>query len=200
MMRRLGLLIALSFALSFSAFAQEPGHTPETTAPETGDPLIVWKWVNFLILAGGLAYLIGKQAPAYFRGRTEEVRRAMDEAAREIKDAEAKAANVELRLSGLKTEIENLRSAARSETAAEAQRIREETERHLKRIQEQSGQEIELLTRASRDELRRYSASLALDLAEQRIRSRITPGSEEGLVDGFLHDLRQRAAVGRIPR
>lgn len=108
---------------------------------------------------------------------------------REIKDAEAKAADLELRLAGIQTEVENLRNQARAEMAAEGERIRVETERHLKKIQEQAGQEIALMARGARDDLRKYSAGLALDLAEQRIRSRMTPSTQEALVDGFVHDL-----------
>ncbi len=96
--------------------------------------------------------------------------------------------------------MEDLRKSARAEMANEAERIRGETERHLKRIQEQSAQEIALLARASRDELRRYAAVLALDLAEQRIRSRITPDVQDGLVDGFIHDLRRGVGLGKIAR
>ena len=47
-----------------------------------------------------------------------------------------------------------------------------------------------MVARAERDELRKYTAQLALDLAEQRLRSRLTADTQDGLVDGFLQDLR----------
>jgi F0F1-type ATP synthase membrane subunit b/b' len=194
-MRRAALALVLGLSLASFAPAQEPAGGAKA-AEEAGDPLIVWKWVNFAILAAGLGYLIGKQAPAYFRSRSEQLRQSLEQAARELKDAEAQVANIELRLTGLQGEIENLRGTARAEIAAESDRIRADTERHLKRIQEQSAQEIALLTRASRDALRRYSAALALDLAEQRIRSRMTPAVQDGLVDGFLRDLQRGVRLG----
>ena len=58
---------------------------------------------------------------------------------------------------------------------AESERIRRETEHHLQRIREQSVQEMELMTRAAKDELRKYAAELAIGLAEQRIRFRMNP-------------------------
>jgi F0F1-type ATP synthase membrane subunit b/b' len=187
-MRRALLALALGLTLASFSFPQEAGVAPN--APEqAGDPWITWKWINFAILVAGLGYLIGKAAPAYFKGRSDEIQRALLEAKREIKDAEAKAADLDLRLAGIQTEAENLRRQARSEMAAEAERIRAETERHLKRIQEQTSQEIALMARGARDELRKYSAGLALDLAEQRIRSRMTPSAQEALVDSFVHDL-----------
>ncbi len=60
---------------------------------------------------------------------------------------------------------------------AESERVRRETEHHLQRIQEQSVQEIALMTRAAKDELRKYAAELAVGLAEQRIRSRMNPAT-----------------------
>ncbi len=191
-MRRVVLALALGWTLASFAFSQEPAP-----AIQTGDPWIVWKWVNFAILVAGLGYLAGKAAPAYFRGRSEEIQRALSEALREIKDAEAQAADLDLRLAGIQTEVENLRSQARAEMTAEGERMRAETERHMKRIQEQSVQEIALMTRGAREELRGYSAGLALDLAEQRIRARITPDLQEALVDGFIGDLDRVGARSR---
>ncbi len=187
-MRRAVLALAIGLTLASFAIPQETGNK-SSIAEEAGDRWIVWKWVNFAILVGGLGYLIAKTAPAYFKTRSEEIQRALVEATREIKDAGAKAADLDLRLTGIQTEVENLRGQARAEMAAEGERIRVDTERHLKRIQEQTVQEIALMSRSARDELRKYSAGLALDLAEQRIRSSITPGLQEGLVDSFVHDL-----------
>jgi len=187
-MRRAVLALALGLALASFALPQ-PGETKSSPAAETSDPWIAWKWVNFAILIAGLGYLIAKTAPAYFKNRSDEIQRALTEALREIKDAEARAADLELRLAGIQTEVENLRQQARAEVAAEGERIRVETERHLKKIQEQAGQEIALMARGARDDLRKYSAELALDLAEQRIRSRITESTQEALVDGFVNDL-----------
>jgi F0F1-type ATP synthase membrane subunit b/b' len=67
---------------------------------------------------------------------------------------------------------------------------------HLQRIQAQSAQEIELMSRAASAELRKYSAELALDLAQQRIRSRMTQDTQNSLADQFLQDLRYQVTPG----
>jgi len=183
-MRRAALRLTLGLLFASLALAQE------SSAGEPGDPLLLWKWVNFAILAGGLGYLIVKNAPGLFRKRSDEIEHALAEGLRVSKEAQAKAAGVELRLSGLQTEIENLRQSARAEMAAVEERLRRETAHRLQRIQDQALQEIALMARAARDELRKYSAELAIDLAAQRIRSRMTKDAQEGLVDGFVQDLR----------
>ena len=102
-----------------------------------------------------------------------------------------------MRLAGIQAEVENLRKDARAEMSRESDRIRAETERHMSRIQQQFEQEMILMTRGAKDELRKFLAALALDLAEQRIRSRITPATQEALVDSFVHDLNRLRPVGR---
>ncbi len=137
--------------------------------------------------------MIGKNVPPLFRKQSSEIKSALDEAAKVKQEAAAYAASIEARLANLKSEIEKLRVSARTDMAAEGQRIGSETEHNLQRIREQTAQEIELLTRSATDELRKYSAELALGLAEQRIRSSMNPETQQKLQEGFLHDLSERA-------
>lgn len=193
MIRRMTLAFVLGLALATVALPQEDrGKVEPKHEGGEGDPWILWKWLNFAILVGGLGFLVRKNAPAFFTQRTREIQQAMLEAAKVKKDAETQAAQIELRLSALQNEIENLRSAARDEMTAEGERILRETEQRLGKIQDQSAQEIALMSRAARQQLRKYSAQLALDLAGQRIRSRMTSDAQNGLVDAFLQDLRYR--------
>jgi len=184
--RALGLGIVFAAAL----FAQ---GGPEV---ETGDPWLGWKWANFLILAAGLGYLIRKHAPAYFQQRSQEIQQGISEATKTKQEAEARAAAIERRLAGLESEIAKLRASAHEEIAAEGGRISRETMHRLQRIQAQSTQEIELMSRAASADLRKYSAELALDLAKQRIRSRMTKDTQDSLADKFLQDLRSRITPG----
>jgi F-type H+-transporting ATPase subunit b len=191
-MRRATLAVALGLAFASYALPQESSSAKESQA-EQGDPWIWWKWANFAILAVGLGYLIGKNVPPLFRKQSDEIQSALAEAAKIKQEAEAYAANVEARLASLQSEIQQLRESAHIEMAAESERIRRDTEHHMQRIQQQSAQEIALMTRGAKAELRKYAAELAIGLAEQRIRSRMNPATQEKLVSGFLHDLHGRA-------
>jgi F-type H+-transporting ATPase subunit b len=152
-----------------------------------------WKWANFAILAAGLGYFIGRNAPAFFRGRSEEIRKGIEEATRMKREAEARAAEIERQVAGLGAEVERLRTDARNEMAAEGQRITGETARRLAKIQQQAEQEIVSLGKAARQELQAYAASLAIDLASQHVRSRMNPEIEHRLVDAFVADLHHGA-------
>jgi F-type H+-transporting ATPase subunit b len=200
-MRRSIFVLAAGLAFTLCALPQEPKSAPATQKEgEQGDPWIWWKWANFAILAGGLGYLASKHAPAFFTQRSREIEASLLEAAKAKQDADARAASIEKRLAGLDREIESLRQSAHAETVAEGERLRKEAERHLQRIRQQAGQEIELMISAARAELRKYTALLALELAEQRIHSRMTKDVQEELVDGFLQDLRTRVKPGVTAR
>jgi F-type H+-transporting ATPase subunit b len=192
MMRRATFVFALGLAFAAHALPQESPNATQKNEAEQGDPWIWWKWANFAILAAGLGYLIGKNVPPLFRKQSDEIQSALAEAAKIKKEAAAYATSVEVRLASLQSEIQQLRETAHAEMTAESERVRSETEHHLQRIREQSVQEIALMTRGAKHGLQIYAAELAIGLAEQRIRSRMSPGVQEKLVNGFLHDLHQR--------
>ena len=176
-----GLL--LLFTLTTLAFAQEHG------GEHAAGPSVLWKWANFAILVGLFGYMIGKHAPAYFKGQDEAIQRDLREAAEMKASAEAKTVEIEKRLSTLNTEIETLRASASMELEAERQRVEKETATAMAKLEAHAAQEIESTTKTAIAELKSYSAKLALEQAEAKIRASITPASETLLLDGFLKRL-----------
>jgi F-type H+-transporting ATPase subunit b len=153
------------------------------------DHTTAWKLANFVLLAGGLGYLIYKKGGPFFHARSEQIRKGIAEAAKFKEEAQARYAQIEQRLAGLTAEIEHLRKTAREESGAEGERVRLETERNLKKIQAQAEQEMASAVKAARQELRAYSAELAIRLAEQSIRGRITAEIEDQLVASTIAEL-----------
>jgi F0F1-type ATP synthase membrane subunit b/b' len=84
--------------------------------------------------------------------------------------------------------------------AHEVERIRKETEAHIARIQAHGEHEIRGPDKHAEQSLRAYSARLALELAEQRIRSRMTPETQNMLVDGFVRQMGQQAPAPEVRR
>jgi F-type H+-transporting ATPase subunit b len=165
--------------------AQEASSTKE----QAGDENLGWKWANFGILAVGLGYLMGKMLPPFFRSRTVEIQRGIAEAQALKADAEKRAAQMDARLAALGEEIEKIRVQSRAEMEQEGQRIAEETARQMARLQQQIEVEIETAAKNARRELKIFAAKLALDLAEQRIRTRLDRPTEAGLIEDFVQDL-----------
>ncbi len=184
-MRRIVRVALIVCLLAAASFAQEkPG------GEESGGNLDLWKWANFLVLAGAIGYLVAKNAPAFFAARSLTIRKEIIEAEEARKDAEARAAAVDKRLANLEAEIAALRGEAHEEARAETERIALHTAAELAKIQMHSEQGIAAAGKAARLELKRYSADLAIQLAERKIRARMTPATQDALVRGFVRDLK----------
>jgi F-type H+-transporting ATPase subunit b len=176
----IAVALLLSGGLAMAAEAEAEGG---------GGHELLWKWANFGLLAAGLGYLIAKNAPAFFRGRTEEIRRGIEDAQALSRKAEAKAAEIDLRMNNLQSEIDSLRANSRQELAAEGERVKKETAQAVEKLQIHGRQEIESAAKAAKQQLKAYSAELAIELAAQRTRERLTPATHETLVQGFVADL-----------
>lgn len=196
-MRRLAFA-ALTLCMSLGiVMAQEAAH--ETGQPKheseaaSEEGLEIWKWANFAILAAGLGYLAVKQGGPFFASRSAEIRKGITDAEALRKDADARAAEVDRRLANLESDVKQMRATVLAEQAAAAERLRQETAAELARIQDHAGREIESAAKAARVELKRYAARLAIDLAEQKIRSRMNAESQGVLVDDFVRSLDHHA-------
>jgi F-type H+-transporting ATPase subunit b len=185
-MKRLALSVFLLTSCGGLLLAQE------NATHESGDSMIVWKWANFIILAGGLGYLMAKTLPPFFQSRSADIQKGIAEAQQLKREAEKRFAEMEARLGALGAEIENFRKQSQAEMEQEGQRIREETAQQIKKLQIQGEQEIESAGKTARRDLSAYAADLALQLAEQRIRTRLSPDLVAGLADGFIDDLKQQ--------
>ena len=150
----------------------------------------LWKWANFLVLAGALGYMIGKNAPSFFAARSQQIGKDMAEARTEREAAEARAAEVDRRLANLELEIASLRDRSKEEAQAETDRLAVHTATEIARIQARAEQEIVSAGKAARLELKRHAAELAIGLAEQKIRARMTPTTQDALVSSFVRDLK----------
>ena len=168
--------------------AAEQGQEGEESFAEKYE--IELKWANFLILAGLLGYLIGKNAGPFFAARSAGIRKDMDESLRQRQAAEATVADVVRRLANLEQDIAALRAQGETEAQAERARIAQQTAAEIAKIQAHAEQEISSAGKAARMSLRKHAAELAMGLAEQKVRSRMTPASEDALIQGFVRNLK----------
>jgi F-type H+-transporting ATPase subunit b len=172
-------------------FAQESGG---------GKPdMTLWEWLNFLILAGALGWIVAKYGAPALRGRSKQIQDDLAAGQKAKAEAEAHAAEVQARLAGLEREIAAMRTNAADEREREAERIRVDTQAEIARIQRQCQQELESLGKLARLEVQRTAARLAMELAEQKVRARMSPELQSALTEGFLQDLPDGSA-GHITR
>jgi F0F1-type ATP synthase membrane subunit b/b' len=192
------LVLALFVKLPVRAQQQESEaqRVQESTDVTERGPNVFWGWLNFVLLCGGLGYVIKKNAGPYFAKRSLEIRKGMADADAARAASDAKVADVDRRLASLQTEIEALRRGAQQEAEEDAQRVRREAAAEMAKIQSHIADEIGAAVKSGTLELRRYSAELALGLAEQKIAARLTPETQDRLVGMFVADVAHAAAAG----
>jgi F-type H+-transporting ATPase subunit b len=197
-MKRLGLLVLFLGLAAMPGFCGQAAQPPAESSGGGGEGnLKIWEWANFLILAGGLGYLAGKNGGPFFAARSTKIRQDIVDAGELRKQSEARVAEVERRLAGIESDIAALREDARKEAEAEAERMTQRTSAEAAKIQAQAEQDIASAAKAARTELKRHSAELAVELAERLIRARMTPARQEELVRGFVRDLDRPSSGAR---
>ncbi|MCC7235665.1 MAG: hypothetical protein IT163_10205 [Bryobacterales bacterium] len=184
-MKRLASLLILAGSLTFTAFAN-------TEAGGHHEPPVVYKWLNFGILALGLAVVAVKAGGPFFANRAREIAAALDGAKRVRAESEAQVAEISRRIANLDTELASMKAEARAALEQERIRSSRETENLKTKMQAAAEQEIAAAAKNAEFELRRFSSQLALGLAEQKIRTRMNDRVQGGLVGSFVSSLEQR--------
>jgi len=147
------------------------------------------KVINFVVLFGGLAYLLSKPLHNYLRKRSEGIRRALDEAHGARLDAEMKLREVQKKLGLLEDEVGRIIKAAESDGFRAKENIKVLADKEAERIKTFAQQEIDMQLRAGRQELKEYTAELAAALAEARLKEKITGQGHSRLIDKSIDKL-----------
>lgn len=179
-------LVCLAF-LAVSLYAAEEGH-----GGGHAEPSILWKWANFALLGSALAFLAAKHLPAFFKDRTDQIQSGLKEARKLREESEARVTEIEKRVATLETDLKQLRENARKEMVSEGERIKQDTARAIEKIQAHAEMEIASAAKLARQELKAYSADLAVQLATRQIRERLTPQTQDQLVDNFVKQLQSQ--------
>jgi F-type H+-transporting ATPase subunit b len=174
-----------SFILQGSALLQ----TGESGSEPSHEELL--KWINFLILAAALIYLLRKPLAHFFAERLDTIHEGLEEGRRALAASEAKLLEIEAQLKELEQEIADFRARSRLEMQAERDRLRQAAERDAQRVMDFAQAQIEAAVRAAKLELKRYAAGQALERAESVIRRRLDEPMRHQLVSQFVAELKE---------
>jgi F-type H+-transporting ATPase subunit b len=181
-----GALVILLFAAVGAHAGEEGGSATTERAKE------IFKWINFLIVAGLVSWVFLKLTPPFFRKNAETISSAITKATAAKAEADRQLREAEEKLVRLEQEVAQLRATAQREMAAEVERLRAITQSDIQRIKLAAKAEMEAAERAARLELKVIAANLAVDGAEVLLRKELTSQVQESLVAAFVKSLEGR--------
>lgn len=179
------IVVAFFAALSAHA-AEEGGNTTTERANE------IFKWINFAIVAGLIAWVFLKLTPPFFHKNAENINSAITKATAAKTEADRQLREAEQKLARLEQEVAQLRATAQREAAAEAERLRAMTQNDIQKVGVAGKAEIEAAERAARLELKVIAANLAVDGAQSLLVKELTPQAQVSLVAAFVKSLEGR--------
>jgi F-type H+-transporting ATPase subunit b len=182
-----GLLIFFLTALPVPA-AEAAGEDP--AASTTG---LIFRWLNFILVLGGIAYLIARYGGAFFRANAKTIAASITEAQAAKAEADRELHEVEAKIGRLDQEVAELREAARRDSTAEAERLRASGRAEMEKIAQAARGELHAAERAAQQELRALAASMAVERAGTLVSSRMDGKMRSRIFRSFLGELGRSA-------
>jgi len=183
----LAIAVATSLFTAISAHAAEDNGSAATERANE-----IFKWINFAIVAGLIAWVFLKLTPPFFRKNAETIGSAISKATAAKAEAERQLREAEEKLARLEQEVTQLRATAQKEMTAEAERLKAITQSDVQKVGLAANAEMEAAERAARLELKTIAANLAVDGAESLLAKEMTPQVQESLVAAFVKNLEGR--------
>jgi F0F1-type ATP synthase membrane subunit b/b' len=149
----------------------------------------IFRWLNFAIVFGAIAYLAWKRGGPYFRAQAEEISQKIAEGAQAREAAERQRQEVQAKLANIDSEIAAMRADSKRDAEAEAMRLRILAREEAQKIERAAQAEIAAAERAARMELKALGARMAVERAEALLRKELTPKSEAALFQTFVQEL-----------
>lgn len=165
--------------------AEHEGAHHVDTAAQMKD--LGWRFLNFAVLVGIAVWAIKKaDVKGSLAARRSGIERQLKEAVEAKEAAEAKFAEYSQRLEQANQEIEVISANMRAEGEKEKERIIAEAHEAAARIKAQAETAAAQEVLKAKSELRAEAARLAIELAEQKIRTNIAKDDQDKLVGEYI--------------
>ena len=142
---------------------------------------------NFAFLALFFWMLLRTKLPQMFHNRTASIQKALSEARAASAEASRRLGDIEARLAKLDVEVSEIKVGAEREAATEEEHIRSAAEEDKRKVVDAAEAEITAIARSARHDLKRFAASLAVDIASHKIK--VDDHTDQALVREFVNHL-----------
>ncbi|MFQ5735339.1 MAG: hypothetical protein ACE5GY_00570 [Thermodesulfobacteriota bacterium] len=157
---------------------------------EAGGNTMLWKIVNFVILAVVVVIVWKKFIGKMLVKRSADIKQAMEDAKAAKEAADARAAEYATKLSMLERRMAEIHEELEAGAEAEKKKILAEAEAAAVKIMEQAKLTAEQEVKKAKAEIRAEVASLTVRMAEELLNKELKPDDQEKLVKGYLDNLR----------
>jgi F-type H+-transporting ATPase subunit b len=179
-------ILVLTLVVAVPAFSATGGggeaHGPDLKA-------FLWQVVNFAILVAILLFFARKPIRDLLKNRTESIQKSIEEAREAREKAEEALAKVEERLKEKDREVADILATAERSGLKEREAIIEEGERLSRKIVEQARANIEYELKQAREAIKAEAVELAMELAEKKIREKLSEEEQKRLFEESLKKL-----------
>jgi F-type H+-transporting ATPase subunit b len=177
-----GIYALASILASTAVLAEEEGHAEPMTF--MGDWLP--RLVNFAIIAGVIVYFMRKPVRDFFKNRSAEIAKAIQESKDARERAVAALAEMERKIKDFEAEAGKMVDEARSRGEKDRQALIEEAKKVVADVDTQVKQGIEVELQKAKTVLAVEAAILSVDLAEGKIKEKINSQDHERIVREYI--------------
>jgi F-type H+-transporting ATPase subunit b len=156
---------------------------------EHGSHLLFWKTVNTVILIAVLYYLLKKPISKFISdginaivSKFEGAKQEKEEALSLLKEAERKSREA-------RGEAERIVKYSQELAEKEKQQIIAEAKATAERVIKMADEEIEKEVYKAKEELKKFAAKKAVELAEKKLKAAINPETNKKLIESSLQKL-----------
>ena len=186
----LGVCLA-GFTTPRVGWSWEAGAAAEEPSEESPRALL-YKVINFVLLAGGLGFVLRKPLAEFFSSRAASIRKSLDEGRKALETSQGQLRAVEEKLEHLGEEIAEFKASAEREMGVERQRLRQAAAEEAARILDSARAQMDTALRAARIELKSFAAQQSVALAEELIRATLDEPARQRLVSQFAATLQAK--------
>ena len=182
---------SVALVVAVAALAPEAVYA----AADADHPESIWvtlaRVANFAILAGALVYFLKSPIAAYLASRSAQIRQDLVTAEEMRVAAAAQIAEIDKKMQTLPSELKALERQGAEDVKAEQARITQAAAAERERLLEQMRREIAMRLGVARRDLTEHAARLAVGVAEERIRTTITPDDQLRLIDRYTAQVKE---------
>jgi F-type H+-transporting ATPase subunit b len=181
-------VVLLLFSYGFALAVGEPEG-----ADRTRDLLdLLYRFMNFALLVVILFVVLKKvRIGDFFRSRSEEIQKKLDELRKGKEEAEKKFHDIERKLKEFEKNKQQMMQQFEEEGLEEKEKIIAEAKERAGQIVEQAEMSIQQEIKTARDRLRQEIVALAAQRAMDILSKEITDNDQDRLVDEFIEKVRK---------